>query len=77
MSSPAYYGRIFGVVIGKIIFNYFKYKEKLLYKTADIIGCMSEGNKKYLLEHNPEISEKKVEIFGRAALNVTLNFVYL
>ena len=35
-------------IIGKIIFNYFKYKEKLLYKTADVIGCMSEGNKKYL-----------------------------
>ncbi len=53
-------------IIGKIIFNYFKYKEKLLYKTADIIGCMSKGNKKYLLEHNPEISEKKVEIFPNA-----------
>lgn len=53
-------------IIGKVIFNYFKYKEKLLYKTADVIGCMSEGNKKYLLEHNPEISEKKVEIFPNA-----------
>ncbi len=52
--------------VGKMIFNYFKYKEKILYKTADTIGCMSEGNKKYLLEHNPEISEKKVEIFPNA-----------
>lgn len=52
--------------VGKMIFNYFKYKERFLYKTADTIGCMSEGNKKYLLEHNPEISEKKVEIFPNA-----------
>lgn len=55
--------------VGKMIFNYFKYKERFLYKTADTIGCMSEGNKKYLLEHNPEISEKKVEIFPNAKKN--------
>lgn len=53
-------------LLGKVIFNYFKFKEKFLYKTADIIGCMSEGNKKYLLEHNPEIPEQKVEIFPNA-----------
>ncbi len=53
-------------LLGKVIFNYFKFKEKFLYKTADTIGCMSEGNKKYLLEHNPELSERKVEIFPNA-----------
>ncbi len=53
-------------LLGKVIFNYFKIKERFLYETADTIGCMSEGNKKYLLEHNPEISEKKVEIFPNA-----------
>lgn len=53
-------------LLGKVIFNYFKFKEKFLYKTADTIGCMSEGNKIYLLEHNPEISEQKVEIFPNA-----------
>ncbi len=52
--------------VGKMIFNYFKYKEKFLYKTADTIGCMSEGNKQYLLEHNPEIPKDKVEIFPNA-----------
>ena len=53
-------------LLGKVIYNYFKFKEKFLYKTADTIGCMSEGNKIYLLEHNPEISEQKVEIFPNA-----------
>lgn len=46
-----------------IIFSYFKAKEKKLYQTADIIGCMSNANKGYILDHNPWINPKKVEIF--------------
>lgn len=57
-------------IVGKVIFTYFKYKEAFLYKTADTIGCMSEGNKKYLLEHNPKIQASKVELFPNAK-NIT------
>jgi hypothetical protein len=35
-----------------IIYNYFRFKEKAMYKEADYIGCMSPANVKYILEHN-------------------------
>ena len=44
------------------VYWYFKYQEKKLYKTATTIGCMSEKNKGYLLEHNSYLKEEKLEI---------------
>lgn len=44
------------------IYKYFRNKEKKLYQISDIIGCMSQGNKEYVLAHN-NIDEFKVEIF--------------
>lgn len=44
-----------------IIYKYFRRKERQLYKISDYIGCMSEGNKSYLLKHN-NIEHYKVEI---------------
>lgn len=35
-----------------IIYRYFRYKEKSLYKVSDYVGCMSEANVKYLIDHN-------------------------
>jgi len=57
-----------GVDIGIIskrspVYFYFKWQEKKLYKTATTIGCMSEMNRKYLLEHNKYLTEEKMEIF--------------
>lgn len=46
-----------------LIYKFFLSKEKQLYDSADIIGCMSEGNRRYILEHNPLIKQDKVEIF--------------
>ena len=45
---------------------YFKMKEKNLYKISSRIGCMSQGNIDYLIEHNPELSKEKFEIFRNA-----------
>ncbi|HLD53086.1 MAG TPA: glycosyltransferase family 4 protein [Sediminibacterium sp.] len=45
-----------------IFHKYFRSKEKQLYKVSDSIGCMSEANKKYLIENNPEINENKIEV---------------
>jgi glycosyltransferase involved in cell wall biosynthesis len=45
------------------IFKFFKYKEKKLYESADIIGCMSEANKLYITNHNPWLNEEKIELF--------------
>lgn len=46
-----------------IIFKYFKKQEKRYYQYSDYIGCMSEGNKKYLLTHNVNVHPEKVHIF--------------
>lgn len=44
------------------IYRYFRIKEKKLYALSDYIGCMSEANVKYVLDHNPELDPKKVEV---------------
>lgn len=47
---------------GGILYNYFRKQEKLLYKISDFIGCMSPANLNYVLENNPEIEKKKLEV---------------
>ncbi|MEH7461459.1 glycosyltransferase family 4 protein [Bacillus thuringiensis] len=44
------------------LYKYFKSKEKRLYKISDYIGCMSQANVDFLLQHNPEISPSIVEV---------------
>lgn len=47
----------------KSLFNrYFRRKEKALYKVSNYIGCMSPANVKFVLDHNPEIDAKRVEV---------------
>ena len=45
-----------------VLYKYFRKKEKKLYTLSDYIGCMSEENVKYLIDHNPEIDPKSVEV---------------
>jgi glycosyltransferase involved in cell wall biosynthesis len=45
-----------------IIYHFFRKKEKRLYRDSDFIGCMSQANVKYLLEHNRNIDVNKVNI---------------
>lgn len=40
----------------------FVKKEKKLYQISDTIGCMSPANANFVLEHNPEIENSKVEV---------------
>ena len=47
---------------GSLIHRFFCLKEKKLYKAADKIGCMSEGNRSYIAEHS-HIPYKKLTIF--------------
>lgn len=44
------------------IYKYFRSKEKQLYKISDYIGCMSQANVDYVIQHNSELDPKKVEI---------------
>lgn len=45
------------------IYYYFRYKEKKLYDIASVIGCMSNRNIEYLLEHNKNLKRQKLELF--------------
>ena len=44
------------------LYKYFRNKEKKLYKISDTIGCMSPANVQYVLKHNPEVDDNKVEV---------------
>lgn len=45
-----------------LLYKMFRNKEKRLYALSDYIGCMSPANVRYVIEHNPEVDPKKVEV---------------
>lgn len=45
-----------------LLYQYFRWKEKKLYATSDYIGCMSEANVEFVLQHNQTIRKEIVEI---------------
>ena len=45
-----------------IIYRIFRRKEEKLYRLSDYIGCMSQANVDFLLQHNPYISADKVHV---------------
>ena len=45
-----------------ILYRFFRKKEKKLYALSDYIGCMSPANVRYVIEHNPEVNPKIVEV---------------
>jgi hypothetical protein len=47
--------------ISGLVYKYFRLKEIKLYKTADYIGCMSDKNVSYILNHN-NITKEKVHL---------------
>ena len=53
--------RDLGLLNNQLLFNYFRKKEKQLYDVSDYIGCMSDGNINYVLEHD-NIDKNKLEI---------------
>lgn len=48
--------------VSGLIYRFFRQKERRLYDVSDFIGCMSQANVDYILEHNPELDGKKVGI---------------
>lgn len=48
--------------IKSILYKYFRKKEKKLYKISDYIGCMSQANVDYLVNHNPDVNLEIVEV---------------
>lgn len=47
---------------GGIVWKVFRFLEKMTYKCADYIGCMSPANIKYIASHNPYVNEKILEV---------------
>lgn len=47
---------------GGVLHKLFLKKEKRLYELSDSIGCMSEANRDYVLNHNTSIAPQKVEV---------------
>lgn len=45
-----------------ILYQYFRKKEKRLYKISDRIGCMSQANVDYVSKHNVEVNPSTVEV---------------
>lgn len=45
-----------------ILYKFFRKKERTLYQLSDYIGCMSPANVKYVIDNNPDVDSKKVEI---------------
>ncbi len=45
-----------------LLYRYFRNKEKKLYAVSDRIGCMSEANVRYVVEHNPKEDPSKFEV---------------
>lgn len=48
------------------LYWHFRLKEKQLYRVSDKIGCMSQANVEYLLQHNLDVPKHKVEICPNA-----------
>ena len=45
-----------------LLYKMFRKKEQILYALSDHIGCMSPANVRYVIEHNPEVDPRKVEL---------------
>lgn len=45
-----------------ILYKHFKKQEKRLYAVSDRIGCMSQANVDYIIQHNPEVNPGIVEV---------------
>ncbi len=45
-----------------ILYRHFRKQEKRLYRISDCIGCMSQANVDYVIQNNPEVNPKLVEI---------------
>lgn len=59
-----------------ILYKFFRNKEKKLYKLSDYIGCMSPANVNYVIQNNPELSPKNIEVCPNSIelLDVKINY---
>lgn len=46
----------------RILYRFFRTKEKKIYRISDYIGCMSQANADYVIGHNSDVNPGKVEV---------------
>ncbi|QFF98019.1 glycosyltransferase WbuB [Psychrobacillus glaciei] len=46
----------------RVLYDYFRFKEKKLYEISDSIGCMSQANVDFIVKHNHNISPEIIEV---------------
>lgn len=56
--------RDLGILKNPFLIHLFRRKEQELYSVADYIGCMSPGNIKYIIDHNPAVSRSKLHLLS-------------
>lgn len=54
------------------LYQYFRRKERRLYRLSDYIGCMSQANVDYIKRNNPDISSLRLEICPNCILPVKI-----
>ena len=57
-----------------VLHRMFLKKERKLYALSDSIGCMSQANKQYILNHNPHINPSKVEVNPNTITPITISY---
>lgn len=60
---------------GTFLYKYFRKKEKTLYEISDFIGCMSPANADYIMNHNPEVDKRKIEVCPNS-IDIPANKIY-
>lgn len=61
-----------------LIHRYFRNKERSLYRISDYIGCMSQANVDYILQHNPEVrvrNDREKVKNGKAIVEICPNCI--
>ncbi len=53
---------------GGLLYKWFRKQERELYVLSDHIGCMSLGNKDFILKHNDYLAPENVEILPNATI---------
>ncbi|AHZ68789.1 hypothetical protein OU5_1710 [Pseudomonas mandelii JR-1] len=57
-----YYLKDLGAIRNKLFFGFFRHLEQMMYKSFDRIGCMTEGNARFLFDNFPSVDKERVEI---------------
>lgn len=66
-----------GLIKNPLIFNYFRRKEKKMYKMADSIGCLSPKNIDFVNIRNPEVNINKLHLLPNwTRVNETSNLSF-